>query len=225
MSSPESDWSTHSEFTPVFGERWKEAAPENEIRLRDAIEKTEKDIKELYDLLEKQKEELFVARARQAPIARVPDDVLGLVFEALAKHLNSTRNKATSSSGLSTADQLACAQVCSRWRRVAFDTSALWSPFVINRDTGMLALEFAAFLLARTSWPFGLEFTLTCDKIGDLFKRSAAMLSRYGSRLTFLSLKVCKYGIHKFFAAGIGAHIPNLQYLKYGPEPKELCQP
>ncbi|EJT96707.1 hypothetical protein DACRYDRAFT_60154, partial [Dacryopinax primogenitus] len=128
------------EKRPQFGDRWNASAPQDEIlslgrveEMKEKLEAARTVVLALELALQTEKNILFRLRARRAPITRLPDDVLSLIFahgaDILQPLVSSDEEKAPRTRR--PPFQLVCAQVCDRWRRVAFHTAEVWSSFRI----------------------------------------------------------------------------------------------
>ncbi|KZO90370.1 hypothetical protein CALVIDRAFT_396324 [Calocera viscosa TUFC12733] len=210
-----------------FGAPWHASATEHERQLIHSIADTKKEIERareawrqqedhLNSELQSQEERLYVARAARAPITRISDDVLKLILEANAEQRvlgweYTTKRKQKRWNSF----QLVCSQVCSRWRRVAFNTSALWCSFTIADKR---SLDHTLLLLGHIHCRFGLILALKCSRANriqaSLLRRLADAVSRYSTRLIRLAFFMCTHAVHHF-AASLKSPLSSLRQFRY----------
>ncbi|KZT53086.1 hypothetical protein CALCODRAFT_64100 [Calocera cornea HHB12733] len=181
-----------------FGERWHSKSPARELDLIDTISKTKLDIQRLTTFLKQSEDALFSERSRRAPISRIPDDILTMIFEVKVDELRPSQTATRRLEQHSPPRQLVCSQVSRRWRQVAFRTSSLWSCFVIHNTR---SLEFALSILSKLTCRFGLALGLKCSvtkTAGPLLQRIASTVSRYRNRMVRLRFEMCDHAILNF---------------------------
>ncbi|KZT53084.1 hypothetical protein CALCODRAFT_501514 [Calocera cornea HHB12733] len=204
-----------------FGQRWTEAAPGSERQLLDSIADTKNEIERvradlkrqearLQSELQCQEARLFAARATRAPISRLSDDILTIIFEANAESmLQPPVARTKRNEGNPAAFQLVCSQVCHRWRQVAFRTSSLWSSFLMEDRR---SVDFALIMLKGLSCRFGLVLRLYCSasqKRHPLIRRLLDGVTPYIMQLIALRLQMCKHAVYRF-ATNIKVALPSL---------------
>ncbi|KZT53083.1 hypothetical protein CALCODRAFT_501511 [Calocera cornea HHB12733] len=187
---------------PDFGERWNATCPADESRLIDIIKSADLEIVSIQSVLNerqsqlrKKQDDLYALRARRAPITRVPDDVLSLIFESHAAVLEPR----ITSKGEQPPFQIICAQVSRRWRTVAYHTASLWSRF---RIADRRSLEYATSLTMVHLSPFGITLDLKCSATrakGPLFRELMGFVSCRSSRLKYLHSDMCHHANGHFF--------------------------
>ncbi|KZO90358.1 hypothetical protein CALVIDRAFT_603021 [Calocera viscosa TUFC12733] len=209
MSSPYSDPFPLDEHDadderPDFGHRWNEAALEDERLLHQQIEHERRKIEHERRQIEKarhhielhqaslisKRDRLFTMRANRAPITRVSDDVLSLIFEFSADDLNPQINPC----------QVICSHVCHRWRTVAFRTSSLWTRFEIDSER---SLSYAEQQLDEHK-PFRFEVNIAPSCRDSFFDRLVWKICEFvtvqSHRLSHLQFTTCHHATKRFFS-------------------------
>ncbi|KZT53080.1 hypothetical protein CALCODRAFT_501505 [Calocera cornea HHB12733] len=147
---------------------------------------------------------LFALRAQRAPIARVPDEILRIIFEYGAE----TTQMSEQQWRRETTFQARCVQVCHRWRRVATDCTSLWTTYRIHNFEGLRALE----LLLKhrhTTCPLSIEVLqesghiVLCEAERPFIEALAYFLASKMDRLTSLSIgSTCSHTLSQLLSHG-----------------------
>ncbi|KZO90344.1 hypothetical protein CALVIDRAFT_542749 [Calocera viscosa TUFC12733] len=211
---------------PDFGERWNQAALEDERLLRQEIERErheierklhemepasqDLDIERLQSSLLFKRRRLFTLRAKRAPITRVSDDVLALIFEYSADDL---RPYFSEMGRKSLPCQVGYSHVCRRWRRVAWQTPYLWSRFDIDSER---TLRYAEEMLSEHDpVSFGVTIQRPCSSPlseDPLLRSICTFVSAQSYRLWHLQVDMCDHGIEDLFT-GAAYDFPVLRSL------------
>ncbi|KZT55076.1 hypothetical protein CALCODRAFT_499015 [Calocera cornea HHB12733] len=135
----------------------------------------------------------FVAHAPVASITRLPDDILARIFEAAAEPLRSRsdslcymRDPEQASYGRRPV-QITITSVCSRWRTIAHNTTALWNSIVFDALLPLEAAEEWCSQGKATSLDLVLVFPCYPEYEEDRANR-VELLNRVSHRLRTLRL-------------------------------------
>ncbi|KZO90496.1 hypothetical protein CALVIDRAFT_602896 [Calocera viscosa TUFC12733] len=133
----------------------------------------------------------FLTAAPSAPITRLPDDILALIFELLGdtlRHYSSSMEKIIGGSYFlhkARPAQVVLASVCSRWRTAAHSAKALWTNVVWDESLPIAALE--EWLSRGGNAPLDLTVVVTqCSS--QSFATRLEVIRRVSPRLQALTL-------------------------------------
>ncbi|EJT96727.1 hypothetical protein DACRYDRAFT_119939 [Dacryopinax primogenitus] len=181
----------------LFGKQWNDSCPGDELALMEDIanqklkinalwedvDKKKRDISAVWSLVEERRQQLFALRARRAPVTRLPDDVLMMIFEVGAVEIGSRE--------YSGSIQLLCPQVCRRWRAVACHSPYLWSRFQICHLRSLELAEHQAALHAP--YRFGILVFFGCTvtlKRGTLLKRFSKFVAKFPDQISYWNTEI-----------------------------------
>ncbi|KZO90495.1 hypothetical protein CALVIDRAFT_542615 [Calocera viscosa TUFC12733] len=167
------------------------ATPFSHLRMIDALSTDIAQIRHFYDLaLHKLRCQVFASNALVAPITRIPDDIMAMVFEAAADPLRKESRFLYYLLGSNThsnhrPSQITIAAVCSKWRKLAHNTPELWGTMIINETLVPEAVD--EWCLRGKNAPLDLVLTLQ-NCMEEARSHKIAFLNRVSHRLRSLKL-------------------------------------
>ncbi|KZT53079.1 hypothetical protein CALCODRAFT_63995 [Calocera cornea HHB12733] len=152
--------------------QWSGVVSPEELHAVDRFHQVISDITEMTAKLDEVKIErerldkrIFALRAPRAPITRIPDEILEMIFESGAETVPMFHNRQDSDSTF----QEHCLQVCQRWRRVCTSYQSLWTSYSIHDIGGICQLELYLAQHNKT-FPISIELqeAITCHPRNDV---------------------------------------------------------